>query len=103
MATGSPLRLAHRGDWRVAPENSLAALVAATRIPACDGVEFDVRLSRDGTPVLLHDETLRRVQRRPERVDSLDVGTLADAGIPTLAQVLDVLPARDVPGCRAQG
>ena len=58
MSSGTPLRLAHRGDWRAAPENSLQALVAATRIPGCDGVEFDVRLSRDGVPVLLHDETL---------------------------------------------
>jgi len=76
----APLRLAHRGDWRGAPENSLQALVAATRIPGCDGVEFDVRLSRDGVPVLLHDETLRRVQRRAERVDALDAATLAEAG-----------------------
>ena len=91
MVTGSPLRLAHRGDWRAAPENSLEALVAATRIPGCDGVEFDVRLSRDGVPVLLHDETLRRVQRRPGRVDALDAVILADAGIPVLSDVLDAL------------
>ena len=90
--TGSPLRLAHRGDWRAAPENSLEALVAATRIRGCDGVEFDVRLSRDGVPVLLHDEMLGRVQRRPERVDALDAVTLACAGIPTLTGVLDALP-----------
>ena len=88
-----PLVLAHRGDWRSAPENSLEALVAATRIPGCDGVEFDVRLSRDGVPVLLHDETLRRVQRRPERVDALDAATLSGAGIPTLAAVLAALPS----------
>ena len=93
MKSGSPLRLAHRGDWRVAPENSLQALVAATRIAGCDGVEFDVRLSRDGMPVLLHDETLRRVQRRPGRVAELDAAALAEFGIPTLAGVLDVLPA----------
>jgi glycerophosphoryl diester phosphodiesterase len=92
MAPGSPLRLAHRGDWRAAPENSLEALVAATRIPGCDGVEFDVRLSRDGVPVLLHDDTLRRVQGRPERVDALDAAALAEAGIPTLADVLETLP-----------
>jgi len=88
-----PLLLAHRGDWRVAPENSLEALVAATRIPQCDGVEFDVRLSRDGVPVLLHDETLRRVQRRPGRVDALDAAELALAGIPSLWAVVEALPA----------
>ena len=60
------LRLAHRGDWRHAPENTIPALLAALQVPACGGLEFDVRLSADGVPVLLHDETLERVQRRPE-------------------------------------
>jgi glycerophosphoryl diester phosphodiesterase len=91
-AARHPLRLAHRGDWRTAPENTLEALVAAMRIPACDGVEFDVRLSRDGVPVLLHDVSLARVQRRPERVDQLGAVELEAAGIPRLSSVLDVLP-----------
>jgi glycerophosphoryl diester phosphodiesterase len=90
--TGRALRLAHRGDWRVAPENTLAALAAAMRIPGCDGVEFDVRLSRDGVPVLLHDETLARVQHRPERVDRLDAADLAGAGVPRLDDALAALP-----------
>ncbi len=87
------LRLAHRGDWRRAPENTLAALLAALEVPGCDGLEFDVRLSADGVPVLLHDETLERVQGRPERVDALGVAALATAGIPTLAEVLAAIPA----------
>jgi len=91
VSTTRSLRLAHRGDWRVAPENSPAALAAAMRVPGCDGVEFDVRLSRDGVPVLLHDETLARVQGRPDRVDALDAADLATAGIPTLAQTLAML------------
>jgi glycerophosphoryl diester phosphodiesterase len=61
-------------------------------VPGCDGVEFDVRLSRDGVPVLLHDETLSRVQGRSGRVDSLAATELSAAGIPTLAAVLAVLP-----------
>ena len=88
---GRPLRLAHRGDWREAPENTLASLVAAMRVPACDGVEFDVELSRDGVPVLLHDETLARVQGRPEHVHALDAAELAAAGVPTLAAALATL------------
>lgn len=82
------LRLAHRGDWRRAPENSLAAMLAALAVPACDGLEFDVRAATDGTPVLLHDETLERVQGRPERVDALGPDALAAAGVPTLREVL---------------
>jgi glycerophosphoryl diester phosphodiesterase len=88
------LRLAHRGDWRRAPENTLAALESALEMAGCDGVEFDVRLSADGIPVLLHDETLARVQGRPDRVDTLDARTLEDAGIPTLADVLAAIPHR---------
>jgi glycerophosphoryl diester phosphodiesterase len=82
------LRLAHRGDWRVASENSLVALNAALAIPGCDGLEFDVRRSSDGVPVLLHDETLERVQGRPDRVDALTADELDAVGIPTLVDVL---------------
>lgn len=85
MAT---LRLAHRGDWRVAPENSLAAMEAALRAPFCDGLEFDIRVSADGVPVLLHDETLARVQRVPAACVTLTASELATHGIPTLAEVL---------------
>ena len=88
------LRLAHRGDWRRAPENTIPALLAALEIPGCDGLEFDVRLSADGVPVLLHDETLARVQARPAQVDELTARALADLGIPNLADVLAAIPHR---------
>ena len=89
-----PLRLAHRGDWRHAPENTLAAFMAALAIPACDGLEFDVRASTDGVPVVCHDETLERVQDRPERVDALRSDALGDLGVPTLEEVLQIVGRR---------
>jgi glycerophosphoryl diester phosphodiesterase len=85
---GRALRLAHRGDWRAAPENTLPAMLAALAIPGCDGLEFDVRGSHEGIPILLHDETLERVQGRPGRPEVLSIDELAEAGIPTLADVL---------------
>jgi glycerophosphoryl diester phosphodiesterase len=88
------LRLAHRGDWRQAPENTLPALLAALKVPACDGLEFDVRLSADGVPVLLHDETLARVQGRPEPVGELRARALEELGVPSLAAVLAAIPHR---------
>ena len=88
------LRLAHRGDWRRAPENTLPALVAALKAPACDGLEIDVRLAADGVPVLLHDETLERVQGRPERVDEIRSRALEDLGVPSLAEALGAVPHR---------
>lgn len=63
------------------------------RVSACDGVEFDVRLSGDGVPVLLHDRSLARVQHRPEAVGALTAAELATVGIPTLAETLAMLPA----------
>ncbi len=88
-----PLRLAHRGDHRHAPENSLAAFRAALAVPACDGLEFDVRLSGDGVPVVVHDATLSRVRGRPDRVDGCSAADLGALGIPTLAEVLAIAPA----------
>lgn len=82
------LRLAHRGDWRAAPENSLAAMIAALAIPACDGLEFDVRGSADRVPVLLHDATLARVQGLDAAAGDLTAEELGRHGVPTLAEVL---------------
>lgn len=89
-----PLLLAHRGDWRRSPENSLAAVIAGAAAPGMDGVEFDVRRSRDGVPVVIHDDDLRRVQHVDRRVADLDAGELERLGVPTLADVLAGLPRR---------
>ena len=88
------LRLAHRGDWRRAPENTIAAFLAALDVPGCDGLEFDVRASKDGVPVVIHDETLERVQGVAARVASLTAEELAAHGVPTLEEVLAAVPRR---------
>ena len=93
MAEGAPparraLRLAHRGDWRVAPENSVEAMLAALRIPGCDGLELDVRCSADGAAVVLHDATLERVQRLPVACVTLTAAELERHHVPTLERVL---------------
>jgi glycerophosphoryl diester phosphodiesterase len=54
-----PRLLAHRGGGRLAPENTLAAIRLGAE-KGYRGVEFDVMLAGGGTPVLMHDETLRR-------------------------------------------
>jgi glycerophosphoryl diester phosphodiesterase len=86
------LRLAHRGHHRRARENTTAALRAAARIPGCDGVEFDVRASADGVPILLHDPSLRRVFGRRDHAAELTAAELSAIGVPTLADALAVLP-----------
>jgi glycerophosphoryl diester phosphodiesterase len=79
--TDRPLILGHRGSSALAPENTLAAFARAMEDGA-DGLEFDVRLARDGVPMVIHDATLNRtglVNRRVIDVDSdelrsIDVG-----------------------------
>ena len=88
-----PLILAHRGDWSRAEENSLDAFAAALRRPGVDGVEFDVRGARDGTPVVIHDATLGRLRGVRRRVRDLSVGELRELGVLTLAEILEALPA----------
>lgn len=54
-----PLVFAHRGGSALRPENTMAAFDHGLSVGA-DGLEFDVRLSRDGVPMVHHDETLQR-------------------------------------------
>lgn len=53
------LVVAHRGDWRNAPENSIQAITNSIDM-GVDMVEIDVRLTKDSIPVLMHDETIDR-------------------------------------------
>lgn len=54
-----PRIVAHRGGGRLAPENTLAAIETGVRY-GHRMIEFDVKLSADGVPFLLHDDTLDR-------------------------------------------
>ncbi len=57
------LIIGHRGAKAVAPENTLASLEEAIRCDA-DMVEFDVRVTRDGVPVLAHDFRISGTRKR---------------------------------------
>ena len=54
------LNLAHRGFSGKYPENTKAAFLAAVEEGRCDGFESDVHLSKDGEPVIIHDDVLGR-------------------------------------------
>jgi len=66
----TPLVIAHRGARSLAPENTLAAARAALEVGA-DMWELDVALSKDGIPVIMHDDSLKRttdvVKKYPHR------------------------------------
>lgn len=76
-----PRLFAHRCGGALAPENTLAGLRAAARF-GVPGVEFDVMLSADGTPLLIHDETWERTTDGAGRVADTHDDQLArlDAG-----------------------
>ncbi|WP_432083377.1 glycerophosphodiester phosphodiesterase [Streptomyces sp. WAC 04229] len=89
-----PLRdvtaVAHRGDPYRHRENTLDSLRSALDRGA-DAVETDVRLTRDGVPVLLHDETLKRLWEHERPLRSLsaeEVRGLTAGRVPTLAEAL---------------
>lgn len=66
----SPHIIGHRGASAVAPENTLAAFARAFEDGA-HGIEFDVRLARDGVPVVIHDPSLWHAGLRKSRVSKL--------------------------------
>jgi glycerophosphoryl diester phosphodiesterase len=67
MSLPLPRWVAHRGGGSLAPENTLAGIRLAARL-GYRAVEFDVMLSGDGTPILIHDETLERTTNGAGRV-----------------------------------
>ena len=74
------LIIGHRGASAYAPENTIAALKMAVELGA-DGVEFDVRIAKDGVPVVIHDADLVRVAGRQEKVAELTSAELAEIDV----------------------
>jgi glycerophosphoryl diester phosphodiesterase len=96
--------VAHRGYSAVAPENTLPALAAAVRGGA-SYVEFDVRTTADGVPVVFHDRTVDRTtdgsghvwELTVDEVRVLDAGSwfspaYAGVRVPLLTEALDLVP-----------
>lgn len=110
VAASEVLVIAHRGDSKVAPENTLPAFASAVKARA-DLIELDYLHSADGVPVVFHDSELDRttnacrVWRTTEiplatktlaELKRLDAGSwfnprFAGTAVPTLAEALDVI------------
>lgn len=100
-----PLNIGHRGARDLAPENTVAGLLAGISAGA-DGVEFDVQCTKDGHLVLFHDDTLTRitgvrgllVKCTLAQLRELNAGgyfgpQYAGELIPTLDEAIERLPA----------
>lgn len=82
------LIFSHRGNGFGHLENTLPALVAALEA-GVDGVEFDVHLSRDGVPVIIHDETVDRTTSDTGYVHDKTAAELEALGAPRLETFLE--------------
>lgn len=99
-----PYVIAHRGISGKAPENTLAAFSRALEKPGIDMIELDVRLSKDGKVVVMHDRTLQRTSTgngavsgySVEEIKSYDAGSwfhpsYSKERIPLLAEVFELV------------
>ena len=103
--------IGHRGAAAEAPENTMPSFERAAE-SGVDALEFDVHVTADGHPVVIHDPSLRRTTDRDGAVASLTLAELraADAGarfrrgnefpfrgrgigVPTVEEVLVRFPA----------
>ncbi|MDB5811794.1 MAG: Glycerophosphoryl diester phosphodiesterase [Betaproteobacteria bacterium] len=84
------LLFAHRGFHVHSPENSLAAFEAAVKL-GVDGIETDVRLSRDGLPVIIHDR-VTPARRAVAELTHREIESDAGHPVPLLADILDAFP-----------
>jgi glycerophosphoryl diester phosphodiesterase len=97
---GRPAVVGHRGAMGTSPENTLGSFARAVKLGA-DWIELDVHLSRDGVPVVIHDDSLARTtsgrgavaSRTAAQLTKLDAGSwFGDAWaaerVPTLEQTL---------------
>jgi len=100
MAIALPKVIGHRGAAGYAPENTLASIRKAADLGA-RWVEFDVMLSQDGVPILMHNDTLNRTTNGNGPISAqtlsdlkaLDAGSwfdesFADEPIPTLKETI---------------
>ena len=93
------LVVSHRGNWRSAPENSLAAIDSAI-VMKIDAVEIDVRKTKDDHLVLMHDNTVDRTTNGKGKVANLTLaqikslrlkdkdGNLTEHTVPTLEEAM---------------
>jgi myo-inositol-1(or 4)-monophosphatase/deoxyribonuclease-2 len=90
----TPVATAHRGDSSVHRENTVAAIASAIARGA-EIIEIDIRKSKDGHVIVLHDPTLERLWGHPAKPSSLTLAEISELGfgdsrIPTLAAVIEL-------------
>ena len=103
--TNSVIVVAHRGDWRNFPENSLEGIESAINM-GVDVVELDIQRTKDGVFILMHDYNLERTTTGKGNVSDVDweyvsklnlkngCGITTEQKVPTLEQALQLCKDR---------
>ncbi len=88
-----PMRFAHRGLAQAAPENTLGAFQAAIEL-GCEGIELDIHMSKDGDPIVVHDNTLTRLSDGVvnKRIGELTTEELLKVDLPYAGHLLPYNP-----------
>lgn len=99
---------AHRGDLKYYPENTMPAFISAVEM-GCDAIETDVRMTKDGVLVLIHDRDVKRTtdsegfvdEMTLEQIKSLDAGfwkgeQFKGERIPTVEEFLEYVSKTDI-------
>lgn len=93
--------IAHRGDWRYAPENSMRGFENCIK-SGFDAIEVDVRMTKDSVLVIMHDETINRTTTGRGRVNELTLEEIkkyklktptnyvSNQSVPTFEEVLEL-------------
>lgn len=90
-----PRVIGHRGAAGLAPENTLAGFRKAAEL-GVRWVEFDVHLSADGVPVIIHDDDLDRTTTGKGPVAAQSAAALEALGVPSLAATVALLAKLDL-------
>lgn len=99
--------VAHRGYWRSAPENSLLAVENSVKV-GIDIVEIDVRKTKDGHLVVIHDHSLNRTTTGKGTISELNldsvknvflkngVGAATHYRVPTLKEMMEYVSGQNL-------
>jgi hypothetical protein len=88
--------IGHRGAAGIEPENTIPAIEAAVR-EGVDMIEFDLQVTKDKHLIVLHDDNLRRIAGKPDRIGDLTLkqinltATHSGHPIPTLHEAIEAV------------
>ncbi len=88
-------KIAHRGASGYLPENTLKSFQKAISLKA-NAIELDVRLSKDGVPVIIHDKKINRLSQEKGLVKNKSLLELEKLGFFSLEKILNNIPKKTI-------